>query len=93
MTVTLADDDNPSLSVALIVNVYVSCVSLSSMSLLYTSILLVLGWKLNIVGRDETKLTLLGSGGERKNIRSKPSSINENFLRTTKLICKICICH
>ena len=76
MTVTLADDDNPSLSVALIVNVYVSRVSLSSMSLSYTSILLVFGWKLNIVGRDETKLTLLGSGGEkkgkRKTIRSKP---------------------
>ena len=84
MTVTLADDDNPSLSVALIVNVYVSRVSLSSMSLLYTSILLVLGWKLNIAGRDETKLTLLGSGGERKGKRKTIRSNQAKLLKYFK---------
>lgn len=66
MTVTLADDWSPSPSVALIINVYVSFVSLSSAALLSTTILLVLGWNPNIEERDDVNLTLLGAEREKE---------------------------
>ena len=63
---TLADDWSPSLSVALIINVYISFVSLSNAALLRTTILLVLGWNPNIEERDDVNVTLLGTERERE---------------------------